>query len=276
MTSKLLFLDLDGTVIWPGTFEMPESAERAIAEARANGHKAIICTGRNMGMIRPVLKYGFDGIIASAGGYVQVGDEVLVDISMPEEERAEAFEVMRGNGMCIQPETFEHMYIDERIYEVVEKISENSGNSELVRMRKQSDQKLNALMLSEYNGDAVYKILFLCEQESYLEIPEKVLSDRYFFLKHPKDEHGIINGELINRKIGKGKALKIVTDYLKKDIADTIGFGDSMNDYEMVSAAGYSVCMGNGPEQLKKMADYVCPPQDEDGLEKAFQKLGLI
>lgn len=37
MTPKLLFLDLDGTVIWPGTFEMPESTEEALRLARENG-----------------------------------------------------------------------------------------------------------------------------------------------------------------------------------------------------------------------------------------------
>lgn len=255
---------------------MPESTKKAIEMARNNGHKAIICTGRNMGSIRPLLKYGFDGIIASAGGYIQIGDKVLMDLSIPEKEYAEAAQVLRENGICITSETFDLMYIDEHVYDVLEKLSERNGNSELVRLRKQSDQQLHCRTLSEYKGEPVYKILLLAENHEQFTIPEQKLSDRYFFLKHPADENGIINGELINRKVGKGKALKIVTEYFGKDISDTIGFGDSMNDYEMVSAAGYSVCMGNGPEQLKQMTDYVCPDQKEDGLYQAFQILQLI
>ncbi|MBQ0000627.1 MAG: HAD family hydrolase [Clostridiales bacterium] len=276
MAEKLLFLDLDGTVIWPGSFEMPESTERAIAKARANGHKAIICTGRNMGAIRPVLKYGFDGIIASAGGVIQLGDEVLSDTPMPEDETKEAIRVLRENGVAITVETYDYMFLDEKIYEIVGRAASSTENSELVRLRKQSDEQLHCRPLSEYRGEPVYKILLLWEEESQIEVPEKVLGDRYFFVKHVRDENGLLNGELINRRVGKGKALRQVTEYLQKDIADTIGLGDSMNDYELIAAAGYSVCMGNGPEALKKLSDYVCPDQADDGLAEAFLKLGLI
>ena len=68
------------------------------------------------------------------------------------------------------------------------------------------------------------------------------------------------------------KRCKVTT----QDIADTIGFGDSMNDKEMFEAVGYSVCMDNGHPQMKAMADYVCPAVGDDGLYKAFEKLGLI
>ena len=60
------------------------------------------------------------------------------------------------------------------------------------------------------------------------------------------------------------------------DIADTIGFGDSMNDLEMIETVGYSVCMANGSPALQAKSDLVCPAVDEDGLYKAFEQLGLM
>jgi hydroxymethylpyrimidine pyrophosphatase-like HAD family hydrolase len=59
-------------------------------------------------------------------------------------------------------------------------------------------------------------------------------------------------------------------------IADTIGFGDSMNDLEMIETVGYSVCMANGSPALQAKSDLVCPAVDEDGLYKAFEQLGLM
>ena len=59
------------------------------------------------------------------------------------------------------------------------------------------------------------------------------------------------------------------------DIADTIGFGDSMNDLEMTETVGYSVCMENGSPVLKEKSDYICPAVDQDGLYQAFQTLQL-
>lgn len=274
--TKLLFLDLDGTLIFPGTYEMPVSTQKVLQKARENGHKAIICTGRNMGLIRPVLKYGFDGIIASAGGYIQIGEEILSDIKMPEEEQRLAFKVLRENNIYIQPEAFDKMFVDEKIYELYQNLSETTGDSELIRMRKQCDSSLGCLPLKDYQNEAIYKILYICCDAKNFEIPEKILSEKYFFLKHPIDKNGMIHGELINRRVGKGKALKIVTEYFHRNITDTIAFGDSMNDAEMMEEAGFSVSMGNAPLALKELSDYVCPSQSDDGIKDAFLKLGLV
>ena len=44
----------------------------------------------------------------------------------------------------------------------------------------------------------------------------------------------------------------------------------------MIEAVGTSVCMGDGSEFLKERSDMVCPATNEDGIEWAFKKLGLI
>ena len=80
---KLIFLDVDGTLTPPGGYEPPESALRAVKKARELGHKVFLCSGRNYGMIKPLMKFGFDGGIASCGGYVYTGDKVLYDNPMP-------------------------------------------------------------------------------------------------------------------------------------------------------------------------------------------------
>ena len=58
-------------------------------------------------------------------------------------------------------------------------------------------------------------------------------------------------------------------------VEDSIGFGDSINDREMLQTVGLSVCMANGSEEVKKMADEVCPAVTEDGLYQAFLRHGL-
>lgn len=276
MSHKLLFLDLDGTMILPGTFDMPHSTQEALSRARAAGHKAIICTGRNMGAIRPLLSYGFDGIIASAGGYIQLGDDVINNCTLSDAERSEAFRILKDNGFYITAETFDHMYIDEDVYPLMAKLGERSGNSELERLKRAGDSRLHCRPLTSYAGEPVYKILLLCEEESQFEVPRRLLGEHYSFIQHAKDKDGIINGELISKRFSKGKALKMVTEYYGCTIADTIGFGDSMNDLEMFKEAGCSVCMGDGPDRLKALVDHVCPKQKDDGLYHAFTTLNLI
>ena len=68
MDNKLIFLDVDGTLTLPGRNDPPESALRAIRAAQACGHKVFLCSGRNCDMLRPLLRYGVDGAVASSGG----------------------------------------------------------------------------------------------------------------------------------------------------------------------------------------------------------------
>ena len=85
MKQKLIFLDIDGTLLPPGEMLIPQSTVEALHKAHANGHKLFLCTGRNLRMTQPLLDYGFDGAVCSAGGYVFCGDKVLVDLPMEPE-----------------------------------------------------------------------------------------------------------------------------------------------------------------------------------------------
>ena len=48
MNRKVIFLDIDGTLTRPGHNEPPESAVRAIGQARRAGHYVLLCTGRKL------------------------------------------------------------------------------------------------------------------------------------------------------------------------------------------------------------------------------------
>ena len=70
--------------------------------------------------------------------------------------------------------------------------------------------------------------------------------------------------------------MRIVAEAFGFELFDTIGFGDSMNDLEMIDTVGTSVCMDNGSPALKKISSLVCPAVEDNGLAWAFEKLGLI
>ena len=130
--------------------------------------------------------------------------------------------------------------------------------------------------MHEYDGRPIYKIVFMCRTASQLEPARAALEKDFTFVVQDVAAHLCLNGELINRKFDKGRGVKIVADYYGADLSDTIGFGDSMNDLEMIETVGYAVCMDNGSPALKEKSDLVCPAVEEDGLYLAFEKLGLI
>ena len=53
-------------------------------------------------------------------------------------------------------------------------------------------------------------------------------------------------------------------------------FGDAAVDIPMLEYCAVGVAMGNGSEDIKKIADLVTGDVEEDGLFQAFEKLELI
>ena len=276
---KLIFLDIDGTLTTPGSNEPPQSALDAIKAAQQKGHKVFLCSGRNPGMLSPLLKFGFDGVVASAGGYVTVGDEVIYDMPMTKEESELAVEKLHETGVFCTIECRDGAFGDEDLGSFLESNagSDGKGNSEIERWRKALAGSLNIRPMGEYDGAPVYKVVVMCLHPEQLEPAKKVLEDKYNFVMQEITDpaHRCINGELINRKYDKGRGILRICEHLGVPVEDTIGFGDSMNDLEMIETVGTSVCMDNGAEALKKISDIVCPSVEEDGMAKAFAQLGL-
>ena len=280
MGNKLIFLDIDGTLTTPGSNEPPQSALKAISAAQAKGHKVFLCSGRNPGMLSPLLKYNFDGVIACAGGYITVGDEVIYDRPMTKEESELAIEKLHETGVFCTIECRDGAFGDENLGAFLESNAgeDGKGNSEIERWRKALASSLHIRPMGEYDGTPAYKVVIMCLHPEQLEPAREVLEDRYnFVIQEITDPaHRCINGELINRKYDKGRGILRICEYLGVPVEDTIGFGDSVNDLEMIQTVGTSVCMDNGAEALKKISDIVCPAVEEDGMAKAFEQLGLV
>ena len=274
MKRKLIFLDIDGTLTPAGSNHPPESAMKAVKAAQAKGHKVFLCTGRNPAMLAPVLALGFDGAVAGAGGYVFTNEEVLFDCPMKKEEFETGMRLLKENGVFRTIEARDATWGDEDLGDFLKSAGE--GNSELVRWRKALAEQLNIRPMAEYDGSPIYKIVFMCREAKQLEPAREALEKEYNFVVQDVAAHNCLNGELINRQFDKGKGVRIVAEHYGIDLADTIGFGDSMNDLEMIETVGYSVCMANGSPALQAKSNLVCPAVEEDGLYTAFEQLGLL
>ena len=278
MKKKLIFLDIDGTLTEPGSNDPPESALQAIRSARGKGHMVFLCSGRNHAMLSPLLRFGFDGVIASAGGYVTVGDEVIYDHPMTEEQARTALESLHSGGVFCTVETRDVTYGDENLDAFLSSNAGGKGNSEIERWRKALAESLDIHPMSEYDGTKpVYKVVIMCMKEEQLRPARDLLEKDFdFVIQEISDPaHPCLNGELINRAFDKGRGVLRVCEHLGIPVEDTVGFGDSMNDIEMIRTVATSVCMANGSKALQAESDIVCPAVSEDGLAKAFRDLGL-
>lgn len=274
MNKKLIFLDIDGTLTAPGSNVPPQSALDAIRAAQAQGHKVFLCTGRNYDMLRPLLAYGFDGAVASGGGYVFMDDQVLFDCPMTEEQKERALRLFAEGGVLRTIEARDASYCDPGMGEFLQQCS--GGNSELLRWREALEKDLGIRPMAEYDGRPIYKVVFMCARAEQLAGAIRELEGEFYFLVQDLAGANCLNGELVNRKFDKGSGIRQVCRALDMPLSDTVGVGDSMNDLEMIETVGIGVCMANGSPNLKKRSDLVCPSVDEDGLAWAFRELGLV
>ena len=271
MNRKLLFLDIDGTLTAPGAAVPPQSAMDAVCRARQAGHTILLATGRNPIILDPLLRLGFDGAIACAGGYVFCGGQVLYDCPMEDAVRDEALRLFRENGACRTLEARDACYCDEDMDELLA-----SASDALVQWHRAFRAQFGIRPMREYDGRPLYKMMYTCVGEDRLAPVRAALSDRFrFVMQEAFSVSGIHSGEIINRRFSKGSGVRIAAETLGFSLADTIAFGDSMNDLEMMETVGCSVCMENGCEELKRISDLVCPSVEDDGLARAFAQLGL-
>ena len=91
-----------------------------------------------------------------------------------------------------------------------------------------------------------------------------------------KNKHlNLYNGEISIKGITKATGLKKITTYLNKNIKDTIAIGDSLNDLDILQEAGLSICMGNGADECKEIADFTTKHISDDGLAYALKHFNL-
>jgi DNA mismatch repair protein MutL len=67
-----------------------------------------------------------------------------------------------------------------------------------------------------------------------------------------------------------------ITELFGGDMKNTWAFGDSMNDASVLKVCQYGVAMGNSPEELKEIADYVTDDVSADGVVTAMQYYKII
>ncbi len=79
--------------------------------------------------------------------------------------------------------------------------------------------------------------------------------------------------EIVKKDVSKYNALKRIIGMEEIDTNNTIAFGDSINDLEMMVNCNYSVAMGNAIKDIKKSSKFITKSCDNDGIAYFFNKV---
>lgn len=151
----------------------------------------------------------------------------------------------------------------------------NNEDSELSRAMMAKNNCFPFEEMKEEDLKEVVKIsIFTKNKESCEKLFQKIPDSLTGFMY--KNYHlDLYNGEISIKGITKATGLKQITNYLNKAIEDTVVIGDSLNDLDILQAAGLSICMGNGADECKKVADFTTKHISDDGLAYALKHFNL-
>lgn len=272
---KLLFLDADGTLFHPAGY-IPQSAFLACQQAQKNGHKIILCTGRQRVEVYGDLeKLDYDGMITGSGAHVQVHDQILLEESFSLEDIHFLEDYLNANHI---PAIYESAYGLYGNGETLNKLSEliRKHCSQLTQEEYSKHGLVYILhhltMCNDVSDKKISKITFM---DSFDQV-SKDLSNRFDLVRATYAPMGHDSGEISMYGITKAKGMQAIMDYYHCLKEDTIAFGDGFNDLSMFACAGYAVCMGNANRDVQRHANYITKSLEDNGIEYAFRELNLI
>ena len=257
----ILFFDIDGTLI-DDDCKMPESAKKAIAAARQNGHVCMINTGRSFRLVRPHLEeWGeFDGYLCGCGTEILYHGECLLHQTFTKEESLRIMEGLDRYGIDAILEGSGENYmnpIEEMHSEPFQDFARRFGSGDYGSF-EQAPGQFDKFYC--YIGENPGKEDFFKEFEDLLEYIDR---EKGFY-------------EIVPKGYSKASGIDFMIRHLGLSKEDTVAFGDSNNDLTMLQAAHTAIAMERSSEGVLKIADYVTTDVNDNGIRHALQWLKAI
>lgn len=254
---KIIFFDVDGTLLDEETSQLSSKTKEAICALQAQGIKIVAATGRPLSMCQELQALGIESFITANGGYA-IDRELVVHKTVLDpavvkgiSERAEA----SGHGLSFMTDSF---YVNQiRNETFAQTLNETLSLTDYPPVGMEMDLQPIYLMCLYGNEEMV---------KSYIESFPQLTFSRWH-------DH-VVN--VLQEDVSKAIAIKKMLAHFQLNSVDAIAFGDGGNDIDMIEYVGYGVAMGNGSEALKAKAQFITKKASEDGVYYALRHLGII
>lgn len=262
---KSVALDLDGTLL-NSKKEVSEKNVSILRKLYQMGVEVFIVTGRSYSATKEILEKINLPIIAICYNGAKVvdtkNDSVLLEEPLSEEVVKILIDISRKNNIHLN------------LYQDNEWFVENKDNWQTKYYKKNVKIEAIEKNFNDFLNLLMTKALFVDERYN-LEGIEKDIREKLgdtVHLTYSQERYL----EVLNKKVNKGKTLEKILKLKSLTLDTCVAFGDANNDKEMIEMVGYGVAMGNGEEDLKKVAKYLTDSNDDDGVYKfLMQKMGF-
>lgn len=268
---KLLVVDIDGTIAGHSN-RISKTVTRAIAQAQTKGIQVAIATGR---MYRSALRFHQEigstlPLIAYQGAWIQepATSKIHRHLTVKRETAEQLLDYFE------QPELKDllsvHFYINDELY-----VRELTRESKIYAKRS----NINAIPvgdLRETLGNEPTKVLALCDDANIISQLLGNLRRQYTPAELYLTTSVATFFEATNPSVNKGTAVRYLAEQmLGLQPANVMTIGDNFNDLEMLQYAGIGVAMGDAPDGVKAIAQWIAPNVEQNGVAAAIEKFLL-
>ena len=257
-----VFFDYDGTLtdVAAGVPVASEATRQAIAQLRANGYLAMLCTGRAVSYASES-GAAFDGMVTSNGTYVTVnGAEIL---KCPVEA-----DLMRRFTSRLN-----EMGIAYGIDNPVKCLTPDPQAPDFVKWLEMYSIPAYAFRRIEPGETPVgYKFSVLYHNDAEIKILREEFGDQFVFACQRTSNCADVTVHGFDKSVG----VKAVIEHFHLPIENTYAFGDGENDLSMFKAVGHGVAMGDHASLLEPYAAFITRRVCDEGIEYGFRHFKLI
>ena len=268
---RLITLDLDGTLLNSKKELSPENAA-ALQWAADQGIEIVPTTGRFYGgmpeVIRnlPYLHYAIT--INGAQVYDVRNDAGIAKAEIPVEKAVALMSWLDQFPVIYDCFMDNWGWMTRSLQEKADEFAPNEHYAKMLKELRTPVDELKAF-LTERGHDIQKSQFFAKEMDLRAKLMEEI----------PQRFPGLIvssavvnNVEINDKNAHKGNAIRQLAQHLGLDMSQVLAFGDGSNDITMLQEAGIGVCMENGLDSVKAVADYITDSCDEDGVAKAIYR----
>jgi Cof subfamily protein (haloacid dehalogenase superfamily) len=269
MTKKLLFLDLDGTLLNDNK-QITEGNRRALEAALARGHGVVITTGRPLKSALDLAReleldkpgcytIAFNGALI----YDWDGGKVIFRRTVPMDAVSKMFAAAREFGVHIQTydsrEVLVEPWCDMAIVEKYCNTLRMTYRVEEDVCQALEEEPFKMLAIRERDSENMRKLVAFLQGEMADVLDGAFSSATYL--------------DIVRAGMNKGEAVTRLCAMMDIPITNAVAAGDAANDLSMILAAGVGVAMANGTEEVKAAADYVTlRDNNHDGIAEIVDK----
>lgn len=254
---KIIFFDVDGTLVDSATGRIPESTFEALNRLRRRGILLCVATGRAPAVLPDMGVFSFDAFCTFNGSLCYTKEALIYSNPLEAEDVAAVLKNAAGIGRPVSVATRN-------------RLAANGIDRDLSDYYRLAGLELTvAEDFEEVCREDVYQMMLGCRNADHEAILRGVTGARISVAWERA-------GDVIPVSSGKGNAIAKILNHFGLEPSQAMAFGDSYNDIEMLQAVGTGVAMGNAAARLKELAEDVCDPVSEDGIYRYCRARGLI